>query len=44
MSSAETPPDPDEPEPTEEQIRAAGRNFLIAIALLILAAAFFLPR
>jgi len=44
MSSAETPPDPNEPEPTEEEIRAAGRNMLIVTALLILVAIFLLPR
>jgi hypothetical protein len=44
MSSAETPPDPDEPEPSEEQISAAGRNMMIATVLLILAAVFLLPR
>jgi hypothetical protein len=38
MSSAETPPDPDEPPPTEEEMWEAARNFGVAIILLIMAA------
>jgi hypothetical protein len=35
MSSAETPPDPNEPEPTPEEIRAAIRRWLISTGCLV---------
>jgi hypothetical protein len=34
MSSAETPRDPDEPEPTDEEVRASIRCWLIATGCL----------
>ena len=35
MSSAETPPDPDEPEPTDEEIRAAVSDWLFFTGCLL---------
>jgi hypothetical protein len=44
MSSAETPPDPSDPEPTDEQMNTAGLIFLGNVILLIIAALVLLPR
>jgi hypothetical protein len=43
MSSAETPPDPNEPEPTPEEVRRTGIFFLSLTALLIVVAFVWLP-
>lgn len=39
MSSMETPPDPDEPEPTEEEINKAVKEFLFDVGILVALAA-----
>ncbi|WP_256468479.1 hypothetical protein [Bradyrhizobium sp. 197] len=43
MSSMETPPDPDEPEPTERQILTAKRLALFWVCAIIVVAV-LLPR
>lgn len=44
MSSAETPPDPDEPPPTEKEMNRTAWLAAAWIAILILTVVFLLPR